>query len=85
MHHVPHTGDLPNTVFTTAQAGVAISPHNYLMGDPSRVMSHVVHIDKTGEVPTAEIYGGEVATCAVDMVSTVPLPELPRGLANHSI
>jgi len=62
--------DLPNTVFTTAQAGISISPHNYLMGDPSRVMSHVMHIDKTSEVPTPEIYGGQMPTCGVDMVST---------------
>jgi len=33
-------------------------------------MSHVVHVDKTVEPLTAEIYGGELATCAVDLVST---------------
>ncbi|GME48726.1 Major facilitator superfamily [Neofusicoccum parvum] len=36
MHHVPHTGDLPNTVFTTAHSGLHIAPLNYLPGDPSR-------------------------------------------------
>lgn len=72
MHHVPHTGDLPNTVFTTAQAGIAISPHNYLLGDPSRQTSHSVHIDLSGETAEEEVYGGEEATCAYDMGQLYP-------------
>lgn len=36
MHHVPHTGDIPNTVMTTAQSAIIILPHNYLAGDPLR-------------------------------------------------
>lgn len=36
MHHVPHSGDLPNTVMSTAQSSVMLTPHNYLPGDPSR-------------------------------------------------
>lgn len=63
--------DLPNTVFTTAQAGIAISPHNYLSGDPSRQTSHSVHIDLSGETAVEEVYGGEEATCAYDMVSRI--------------
>jgi hypothetical protein len=74
--------DLPNTVFTTAQSGISISPHNYLLGDPSRVTSHTVHIDKTGDVPAPEIYGGEVATCAVDLVRLVPRPNSRKHIAN---
>jgi primary-amine oxidase len=69
MHHVPHTGDLPNTVFTTAQAGIAISPHNYLLGDPSRQTSHSVYIDTSGEEAKENMYGGQQAVCAYDMVS----------------
>lgn len=29
MHHIPHTGDLPNTVFTTAHSGLLFMPTNY--------------------------------------------------------
>ncbi|GAA86512.1 membrane copper amine oxidase [Aspergillus luchuensis IFO 4308] len=36
MHHVPTTGDLPNTVMTTAVAGVRFVPGNYFPGDQSR-------------------------------------------------
>jgi primary-amine oxidase len=72
MHHVPHTGDLPNTVYTTAQAGIAISPHNYLLGDPSRQTSHSVYVDLTGEKAAEKSYGGERATCAYDLNKLYP-------------
>lgn len=44
MHHVPHTGDLPNTVMTGAQSSVMISPHNYLPEDASRQTMQQIHI-----------------------------------------
>ncbi|KAH8883689.1 amine oxidase catalytic domain-containing protein, partial [Thozetella sp. PMI_491] len=34
MHHVPHCGDLPYTVFSTAQSSMMISPHNFLDSSP---------------------------------------------------
>ncbi|GAA5827592.1 hypothetical protein JCM11251_001748 [Rhodosporidiobolus azoricus] len=45
MHHVPHTGDLPNTVQTTARSSLVIAPHNYLLSDPSRQSVQQVRID----------------------------------------
>lgn len=36
MHHIPHTGDLPNTVFTAARSGVQLVPSNLLLSDASR-------------------------------------------------
>ncbi|KAF7315690.1 Amine oxidase [Mycena indigotica] len=45
MHHVPHTGDLPNTVFTSAQAAFLITPHNYFLHDTSRVTRQMLRID----------------------------------------
>jgi primary-amine oxidase len=80
MHHVPHTGDLPNTVFTTAQAGIAISPHNYLLGDPSRQTSHSVYIDTSGEEAKENMYGGQQAVCAYDMAKLHPdLSSYPKS------
>lgn len=35
MHHVPHTGDLPNTVMTAAHAGIQLIPTNFFDGDQS--------------------------------------------------
>ncbi|PWW73068.1 amine oxidase catalytic domain-containing protein [Tuber magnatum] len=63
MHHVPHTGDLPNTVFTTAQSSVLLSPHNYLLNDPSRATSQQVEIKFHGG-------GGDVAVSTFG--STLP-------------
>ncbi|EGO55253.1 hypothetical protein NEUTE1DRAFT_85409 [Neurospora tetrasperma FGSC 2508] len=68
MHHLPHTGDLPNTVMTTAHAGVHFMPSNYFEGDESRKTVNQVRINysdgKTSEVQTfgqktkAEDYNG---------------------------
>ncbi|GAQ44944.1 actin binding protein [Aspergillus tubingensis] len=44
MHHVPSTGDLPNTVMTTAAAGVRFVPGNYFMGDQSRGTVNMVRV-----------------------------------------
>jgi primary-amine oxidase len=68
MHHLPSGSDLPNTVTTTAQGGIAIIPQNYLLGDPSIQTSHSVHLDLSGQEVEANVYGGEEATCAYDMV-----------------
>lgn len=44
MTHIPHTGDLPNTVQTTAQSSFVLLPHNYLKDDPSRQIKQMVRI-----------------------------------------
>ncbi|KAF7196652.1 Membrane primary amine oxidase [Pseudocercospora fuligena] len=49
MHHVPHTGDLPNTVFTTAHSAVHFMPLNYFDEDVSRRTVNQVRIDYDGE------------------------------------
>ncbi|KAH7128703.1 copper amine oxidase, partial [Dendryphion nanum] len=46
MHHVPHTGDLPNTIMTTAHSSMRLEPFNYLLGDPSIGTAQQVRIDK---------------------------------------
>jgi primary-amine oxidase len=68
MHHMPHTGDLPNTVFSTAHSAMTIEPFNYLLGDPSQASTQQVLI-KTAD-GNAEItrYGAQEATCPVDLV-----------------
>ncbi|KFA62426.1 hypothetical protein S40285_06085 [Stachybotrys chlorohalonatus IBT 40285] len=91
MHHVPTTSDLPNTVFTAAQAGIAIIPHNYLLSDPSRQTSHSVYINLTSGAAEASVYGGEQSTCAYnlsqqytdlsDFPISEPLRKWPQGYA----
>ena len=44
MHHVPTSADLPNTVTTSAHAGVRFVPTNYFDGDVSRRSRNVVRV-----------------------------------------
>ncbi|KAF2022351.1 amine oxidase catalytic domain-containing protein [Aaosphaeria arxii CBS 175.79] len=44
MHHMPHTGDLPNTMFTAAHTAVRFEPLNYLEGDPSVASNQQVRV-----------------------------------------
>ncbi|KAL4790421.1 copper amine oxidase [Aspergillus venezuelensis] len=68
MHHVPHTGDLPNTVFTTAHSGVQFMPLNYLPGDPSRETVNMVQVDYSNGAATAvKTFGQHNGTCAVSL------------------
>ncbi|KAL2800214.1 copper amine oxidase [Aspergillus keveii] len=66
MHHVPHTGDLPNTVFTTAHSGVQFMPLNYLLGDASRQTVNMVRVDYfNGSATSIETFGQSNETCGV--------------------
>ena len=75
MHHVPHAGDLPSTVFTTAHIGLQIMPLNYLKGDPSRQTVNQVrihHID--GFVSAINTFGQKVnlPQCGLDFADVEP-------------
>lgn len=50
---VPHTGDLPNTVFTTAHSGVQFMPSNYFAIDQSRKTVNQVRINYSNGTTTA--------------------------------
>ncbi|KAL1593838.1 hypothetical protein SLS60_010571 [Paraconiothyrium brasiliense] len=67
MHHVPHTGDLPNTLMTSAHSAMRLEPINYLFNDPSVQTSQQAKVNHTsGEVET---FGTQTANCSVNMVS----------------
>lgn len=69
MHHAPHTGDLPNTVFTTAHSALIIEPLNYLEMDASRATSQQVRLNyKDGKVQSIKTFGSQNMTCHVDAV-----------------
>lgn len=58
FHAVPHTGDLPNTVFTTAHSGVQFMPSNYFTTDQSRNTVNQVRITYSDGTTTAvETFG----------------------------
>jgi primary-amine oxidase len=68
MHHMPHTGDLPVTMFSSAHSAMRFEPLNYLSGDPSVASYQQVRIDydDEGGVEHVEEFGKIVgnATCA---------------------
>ncbi|KAK4059971.1 hypothetical protein Trihar35433_10515 [Trichoderma harzianum] len=67
MHHAPHTGDLPNTVFTTAHSALIIEPLNYLDLDASRATSQQVRLNyKDGKVQSVKTFDSQNVTCHVD-------------------
>jgi primary-amine oxidase len=67
MHHVPHTGDLPNTVFTEAFSGVTFMPSNYFDIDQTRRTVNMVRIDYSDNNTTAiKTFGQSEATCSVE-------------------
>ncbi|KAK2007417.1 amine oxidase catalytic domain-containing protein [Colletotrichum eremochloae] len=67
MHHVPHTGDLPNTVFTTAHSGITFMPSNYFDIDQTRRTVNMVRIDYSNDNATAvKTFGQSEATCNLE-------------------
>ena len=72
---MPHTGDLPNTVFSTAYSGLIIEPFNYLSGDPSRATTQQIRLNNpVGTNLSVTTFGAVPASCAVDMVWHDPRP-----------
>ncbi|CAO2648787.1 Nn.00g097360.m01.CDS01 [Neocucurbitaria sp. VM-36] len=67
MHHMPHTGDLPNTMFTAAHSAIRFEPLNYLDGDPSVASNQQVrvHYSEDGSIESIEEFGKLLAnvTC----------------------
>ena len=69
MHHVPHTGDLPNTVFSTAQGSMQILPHNYLLHDPSRDSKQTVRVNYNDSgVQAVHTFGAEMSKGGANLV-----------------
>ncbi|KAH7393640.1 copper amine oxidase [Cadophora sp. MPI-SDFR-AT-0126] len=87
MHHMPHTGDLPNTVFSTAHSAMTIEPFNYLPGDPSRATTQQIRInsDSRGNRSVTE-FGAQHVTCSVDLSQLDPKVEILNAtIAVHKL
>jgi len=77
MHHIPHSGDLPNTVMTTAHSAIQFMPSNYFAGDLSRRTVHQVRIDyEDGITSHVEEFGQltnqENLTCKLEFTPLEP-------------
>jgi primary-amine oxidase len=74
MHHVPHTGDLPNTVFTTAHSGIQIMPLNYLLNSPVKESVNMVRVNY-GDGASSQVtnFGQGSPSCGIpDLAALVP-------------
>ncbi|KZL83511.1 copper amine oxidase [Colletotrichum incanum] len=61
MYHLPHSGDLPNTLTTTAHAGVKLMPVNFFSLDQSRRTTNQVRVNfGKGKVTHVETFGREM-------------------------
>lgn len=72
MHHIPHTGDLPNTIFTTAHSSVLLEPLNYFEVNSASATRQQVRInyEEGGGEKIAEFntFGTVVPTCSANLV-----------------
>ncbi|KAL3419435.1 copper amine oxidase [Phlyctema vagabunda] len=58
-HHVPHSGDIPNTLMHTSASSIMFVPHNFHDRDPSRQSSTGVRLDVANRSNT-KYYGGRI-------------------------
>ncbi|KAJ3540677.1 hypothetical protein NMY22_g4201 [Coprinellus aureogranulatus] len=68
MHHLPHTGDLPTTLMSTAQSSVIFSPHNYLLSDPTRQTVQQIEVDLGGREVKIDHNGKKLDVCEAALV-----------------
>ncbi|KAK3625708.1 hypothetical protein LTR22_023453 [Elasticomyces elasticus] len=47
-HHVPHSGDIPNTLMHTSSSSIMLVPHNFADRDPSRQSVQGVRLQLSG-------------------------------------
>jgi hypothetical protein len=57
MHHVPHSGDIPNTLMHTAASSVMFTPFNFHDRDPSRLTSQGVQLDINSKKTKPRYFG----------------------------
>jgi hypothetical protein len=57
-HHVPHAGDIPNTLMHTSASSVMFTPFNFHDRDPSRHSVQGVRLNLGGERPEPQYFGG---------------------------
>lgn len=57
-HHVPHSGDIPNTLSHTAASSVMFTPFNFHDRDPSRRSVQGVQLELDGHTTKAKYFGG---------------------------
>jgi primary-amine oxidase len=57
-HHIPHAGDIPNTLMHTSASSVMFTPFNFHDRDPSRKSSQGVRVEKIPGGAEPRYFGG---------------------------
>ena len=57
-HHIPHSGDIPNTLMHTSASSVMFTPFNFHDSDPTRRSAQGVRIDNGDDGKKSRYYGG---------------------------
>jgi len=65
-HHVPHSGDVPNTLIHTSASSVMFVPHNFLDRDPSRESVQGVRVQVGGRKGSGG-FAGELREPSADL------------------
>jgi primary-amine oxidase len=72
-HHVPHSGDIPNTLMHTSASSIMFTPFNFHDRDPSRKSAQGVKLVKGAGGATPQYFGGTYKEgVEVKVVSTTP-------------
>ncbi|KAK4555849.1 hypothetical protein LTR86_007069 [Recurvomyces mirabilis] len=58
-HHIPHSGDIPNTLMHTSASSVMFVPHNFADADPSRQSVQGVRLQLKGHGKKSGGFAGE--------------------------
>jgi hypothetical protein len=78
-HHVPHSGDIPNTRMHTSASSVMFTPFNFHDSDPTRQSAQGVRIDNNDDTTEVRYYGGRyhegVSLEAVGRTFRMTLPD----------
>jgi len=77
-HHIPHSGDIPNTLMHTSASSVMFIPHNFHDHDPSRSSSSGVKLD-LGNRSNTRYYGGRNEDDGVNGYNARSHPVTRRG------
>jgi len=75
-HHVPHSGDLPNTLMHTSASAIMFTPHNFHDMDPSRASRQGVRLELANRENTTYFGGKYEKDLHIKVVSSLFLGRL---------
>ncbi|KAH8594285.1 copper amine oxidase [Bisporella sp. PMI_857] len=77
-HHIPHSGDIPNTLMHTSASSIMFTPFNFNDRDPSRRSAQGVRVDRKGKAAIPRYFGA-----TYNKGIQVPRDDLEPDLTQH--